>query len=227
MWFALFAAGLVAGPGTGTGAGPGATPLAYHSPAGFRLVLPAGFTPSSELRRQPTAAGAPAIPGATAMLDSVFTDGNGPTASAIALSVVEAPLVLDNSSSERVVALAIAYLHDQLGADLHIEWVERIPAGPGEAMELAGRVELDGEDRVAQFGFVPFGQGQIVLTASLPSSRFAVLGPAIEKSLASLAFDRPLAKGSSGRAAIGAALGALVGLLVVAARFFARRARVS
>jgi hypothetical protein len=222
MWFPILAAGVA-----GLGAGVGATPIAYHSPAGFRMVLPAGFAPSAEFRRQPTAAAAPAIPGVTVLLDAVFTDGSGPTASSIALAVVETPLVLDNSSSERVAALAIAYAHDQLSSDLHIEWVERIPAGPGEAMELAGRVELDEQDRVAQFAFVPFGQGQIVLTASLPSSRFAVLGPVIEKSLASLAFDKPIAKGSSGRGVIGAALGALVGLLVVAARFFARRARVS
>lgn len=215
MWITLLVAGL------------GAVPLAYQSSAGFRMVLPAGFTRSAEFHSQPTAAAAPALPGVTVLLDSVFTDGNGPTASSIALALVGAPLVLDSGSPERVSALAIAYLHDQLSSDLHLEWVARVPAGSGEAMELAGRAEIDDQDRVAQFAFVPFGAGQIVLTASLPSSRFAVLGPAIEKSLASLAFEQPIAKGSNQRAVLGAGIGALVGLLVVAARFFARRERVS
>ena len=215
MWISLLAVGL------------GAVPLAYQSSAGFRMVLPAGFARSAEFHSQPTAAAAPALPGVTVLLDSVFTDGSGPTASSIALALVDAPLVLDSGSSERVSALAIAYLHDQLSSDLHIEWVARVPAGSGEAMELAGRAEVDDQDRVAQFAFVPFGESQIVLTASLPSSRFAVLGPAIEKSLASLAFDQPISKGPDRRAALGAGIGALVGLLVVAARFFTRRERVS
>jgi hypothetical protein len=215
MWTMVFAAGL------------GAAPLAYQSPAGFRLVLPAGFARGTEFHSQPTAAAAPAIPGAHVLLDSVFTDGAGPTASSIALALVDAPLVLDSGSPERVTALAIAYLRDELSSELHIEWVARVPAGSGEAMEVAGRAELDDQDRVAQFAFVPFGESQIVLTASLPSSRFAVLGPAIEKSLASLAFDQPISKGADRRTALGAGVGALVGLLVVGARFFTRRGRVS
>jgi hypothetical protein len=204
-----------------------ATPLAYQSALGFRLVLPDGFTPSAEFSRQPTAAAAPAPPGASVLLDSVFTEGSGPGASSIALAVVDVPMVLDNGSPERVAALAIAYLREQLSSELHIEWVEKVPVASGEAMELAGRVDLDDQPRVAQFAFVPFGDRQIVLTASLPSARFAILGPAIEKSLGSLAFDRPVRQEASWRAAIGAAIGGLVGLLVVAARFFAHRARVS
>ncbi len=219
MWLTMPAASLAAGLS--------ATPLVYQSATGFRMLLPQGFAPSAEFSRQLTAAAAPAPPGIRILLDSVFTDGSGPTAASLALAVVDAPLVLDNGSPERVAALAIAYLRDQLGAELRIEWVERISAGRGEAMELAGRVELDDQERVAQFVFVPFGDRQIVLTASLPSSRFAALGPAIEKSLATLAFDRPAPQPASRRAAIGAAIGGLVGLLVVAVRFFSHRVRVS
>jgi hypothetical protein len=219
MWFTLPAAGLAVGLS--------AMPLAYQSASGFRMLLPQGFAPSAEFSQQGTAAAAPAPPGARVVLDSVFTDGTGPTASSLALAVVDAPLVLDNGTPERVAALAIAYLRDQLSSELRIEWVERVPAGRGEAMELAGRVELDDQERVAQFAFVPFGDRQIVLTASLPSSRFATLGPAIEKSLASLAFDRPVSQPPSRRAALGAAIGGLVGLVVVAVRFFAHRVRVS
>jgi len=208
-------------------AGMSAGPLAYQSALGFRLTLPDGFAKSAEFPRQPTAAAAPAPTGAKVVLDSVFTEGRGPAAASLAIAVVETPLVLDNSSPERVAALAIDYLHDQLDADLRIEWVERVPAGPGEAMELAGRVQVGEEDRVAQFAFVPFGNRQVVLTASLPSSRFAVLGPAVERSLASLTFDRPPSANSGRRAAVGAAIGGLVGLLVVAARYLSQRLRVS
>ncbi len=231
MWITVLAAGLGAMPsapqraGTGAGAYPAAG--VYQSALGFRMLLPEGFALSPVLRAGATAAVAPAPAGAKVVLDSVFTDGAGPGAASLALAVVDVPLVLDNSSPERVAALAIAYLHEELSSDLRIEWVERVPAGPGDAMELAGRVELDAEERVAQFAFVPFGERQIVLTASLPSSRFAILGPAIERSLGSLAFDRPPRQPARRRAVLGAAIGGAVGLLVVLARFLAHRLRVS
>jgi hypothetical protein len=219
MCLAVSAAGLVAS----LAAGLGATPLDYRSASGFRLTLPDGFAPSPDFSRQSTSAAAPAPRGVPVLLDSVFTEGTGRAAASIALAVVGAPLQLDNDSPERVVALAIAYLREQLDAEMRIEWVERVPAGRGEAMELAGRVDLGDQDRVAQFAFVPFGDRQIVLTASLPSARFAVLGPAIERSLASLTFEGPVSRGPGWRAALGAAIGALVGVLVVVARFIAHR----
>lgn len=202
------------------GTAPG---LRYDSPQGFRLTLPAGFRRSFALPSGPTGAMAPAPPGSQQRLDALFLEGTGPDASALAIAVVDAPLELDGAVAERVAGWAVAYVHDQLDSELHLDWVEKVATGFGPAVELAGRVDLDGDERVAQLAFMPLGERQLVFTASLAPGRFPVLGPQIEACLLTLELQILPKRARLSRSEVGALLGVLVGLLVVAARAAWRR----
>jgi len=204
------------------------TTAAFVSPLGFTYTPPAGFEALPDLPAGRTAAVAPAPAGAAVQLAVAYAEA-GSDPAAIAIAVVDAPLELDRNSPERIAALAIDYLHDVLDADLHIEWIERLPAAGTEGLELAGRIMLDDVDgkgeRVAQFAFLPFGARQLVVTASLPAARFPVLGPAIERSVAALSFTAVPPAPASHRAEVGAAVGGVLGLVVAMTRLLWRRKR--
>jgi hypothetical protein len=125
---------------------------------------------------------------------------------------------------ERLASTALDYLKDELGAELKIEWVDRVPAGDAQVVELAGRFSLYGQERVAQIAFVPDGSDRyFVVSASLPKDRFGEQGPQVEAALASLRFVGPRHNRLS-EAELGAIVGALLGL-GVALELRRRRAR--
>ena len=125
---------------------------------------------------------------------------------------------------ERLASTALDYLKDELGSELEIEWVDRVPTADDQVVELAGRFTLYGQERVAQLAFVPDGRKRyFVVSASLPKDRFGNQGPEIEASLASFRFTGPRQSRLS-EAELGAIAGAILGL-GVALELRRRRAR--
>ena len=122
----------------------------------------------------------------------------------------------------------MAFMKDQVDSELRLDWVDHIPAGKGKVVELAGRFTLLGEERVAQFAFIPMGSRHLVVMASVPQTSFAPLGTLIEASLATLRLQPQRAAGGVASASwnpgsAGAALGAALGTAFVLARAWRRR----
>ncbi len=203
----------------------------FESPLGLRFTPPEGFVPFAELAPGPSRAVAPAPPGAAIALLAAYEDTASDPAT-LALAVVEAPLDLDRGSPERVAALAIDYVRDVLGAELHIEWIERLPVQGGEALELAGQVVFDADsddppERVVPVVFVPMGGRPRVVTATCARPRFAALGPRVEAAVSALAFEKPPKGTGDHRAVLWALVGWAVGLLVALTQLLWRRRGVS
>jgi len=158
--------------------------LRYQSDAGFELTLPPGFAIDPSLPVGDTGAAGPVAEGVRARIDAAFTDPG--RRSSIAVTVVAAPLDDREQVPELIGPRTIAFVKAQLGTDLRFEWFERVPFAGGRASELAGRLTLDGAERVAQFAFVPAGSRHLILMASMPRDRFATLGPQFEAALATL-----------------------------------------
>jgi len=206
----------------------GSAPLEYRSPSGFQLVLPEGFAPDAELPRGETGAAAPAPPGVRTRIEASFQRRGPDGASTLVFSLVEVPLDQGSGAPERLCALAMAFMRDQVDSELRLDWVDHIPAGKGKVVELAGRFNLLGEERVAQFVFVPMASRHLVVMASVPQTSFGTLGPLIEASLATLRLEQQrAADGVSGASwspgSAGAALGAGLGTAFVLARAWRRR----
>jgi hypothetical protein len=198
-------------------------PFTYQSPAGFDLVVPEGFSLAHDLPQGPTGAAAPAPPGVGSEIAAVFRR-NGPEGTAtLLLSFVDAPLDESSGAPERLCALAMAYMKEELDADLRLEWVDHVATGNGKVIELAGRFSLLGEERVAQFAFVPMTSRHLVLMASLPQATFTVLGPKIEAALGTLRFEHKPGRGGVARASWGAALGVGLGCALLLATAWRRR----
>ena len=197
----------------------------FESPAGYGLRPPPGFVLDAKLPTGRTGAAGPAPAGAVARVDAAFSDLAAGGSSSLFVSVVDAPLPATAAEPERLAALALDYAKELLDAKLRLEWVDRVPSAGVKVVEVAGRLRVAGEERVAQFAFVPDGDRYLVLVASLPPARFADQGPEVEASLASLRLARPLARPAFSRAEIGALVGAGLGL-AVALGFRRRRARL-
>jgi hypothetical protein len=203
-------------------------PLDYKSPSGFELVLPEGFQPEPDLPRGATGAAAPAPPGVSAQIESAFQRRGPDGLSTLVFSLVNAPLDQGSGAPERLCALAMSFMKDQLDSELHLDWVDHIPAGNGKVIELAGRFTLLGEDRVAQFAFIPMASQHLVVMASVPQSSFGTVGTLIEASLATLRVPRRQAGGgvtgaSWSPGSAGAFLGVCLGLAFVLVRALRRR----
>jgi hypothetical protein len=203
-------------------------PLDYKSPSGYELILPQGFAVDPDLPRGETGAAAPAPPGVRAQIEAAFERRGTDGLSTLVLSLVDAPLDQGSGAPERLCALAMGFMKDQIDAELHLDWVDHIPAADGKVIELAGRFTLLGEDRVAQFAFIPLASRHLVVMASVPQAGFGTSGPEIEAALATLKIQRRQAGGgvagaSWSRANAGAALGVLLGTVFVLARAWRRR----
>jgi hypothetical protein len=203
-------------------------PAEYRSPSGFGLVLPEGFTPQPDLPLGETGAAAPAPPGVRTRVEAVFERRGGEGVSSLVLSIVEAPLDQGTGAPERLCALAMAFVKDQLDSELRLDWVDHVPAAGGKVIELAGRFNLLGEDRVAQFAFVPMASRHLVVMASVPQAGFATLGNLIEGSLSTLKISRQrapagVAGASWSAGGAGASIGAAAGIAFVIARAWRRK----
>jgi hypothetical protein len=209
-------------PSLGSAPAPTALPALpgrwFESPAGYGFRLPPGFAPDPSLPSGVSAAAAPVLPdsnGTPPRLDAVFSDVAQDGGSSLFVAAVDAPLPEGSFVPERLASMALDYLKDELGSDLKIEWVDRVPAAGDQVVELAGRFSLYGQERVAQVAFVPDGNRYFVVSASLPKDRFGNQGPQIEAALASFRFTGPrqsrLSEGELGAIA-GAALGLGVAL---------------
>jgi hypothetical protein len=147
------------------------------------------------------------------------------------LSIVDAPLDQGSGAPERLCALAMGFMKDQIDSELRLDWVDHIPTTSGKVIELAGRFNLMGEDRVAQFAFIPLGSRHLVIMASMPQAAFAVQGSQIEASIATLKLEQRRSRGGVAGASwspgspgsFGAALGAGLGIAFVLARAWRRR----
>jgi hypothetical protein len=204
------------------------SPLEYRSPSGFELVLPEGFVPRPELPRGETGAAAPAPPGVRAGIEAAFQLKGTYGVSTLVLSIVDAPLDQGSGAPERLCALAMGFMKDQVDSELRLEWVDHIPTASGKVIELAGRFSLLGEDRVAQFAFIPLASRHLVIMASLPQAAFAVQGALIEASIATLRLEQQHSRGGVAGASwspggFGALLGAGLGTAIVLARAWRRR----
>jgi hypothetical protein len=204
------------------------SPLEYKSPSGFELVLPEGFGPQSELPRGETGAAAPAPPGVRAGIEAAFQLKGAYGVSTLVFSIVDAPLDQGSGAPERLCALAMGFMKDQVDSELRLDWVDHIPTASGKVIELAGRFSLMGEDRVAQFAFVPLGSRHLVIMASVPQPAFAVQGAMIESSIGTLKLQQPRSRGGVAGASwspggFGALLGAGLGTAIVLARAWRRR----
>jgi hypothetical protein len=161
-------------------------------------------------------------------IEAAFQRRGGDGASTLVFSLVDAPLDQGSGAPERLCALAMAFMKDQVDSELRLDWVDHIPAGKGKVIELAGRFTLLGEEREAQFAFVPMGPRHLVMMASVPQASFAKLGALIEASLATLKLEQQRAPGGVAGASwspgsAGAALGAGLGIAFVLARAWRRR----
>ncbi len=198
----------------------------FESPAGYGFRLPPGFAADPSLPSGASAAAAPSVSGpneAPPRLDAVFSNVAQDGGSSLFVAEVDAPLPEGSFVPERLASTALDYLKDELGSDVKIEWVDRVPAADAQVVELAGRFTLYGQERVAQVAFVPDGSRYFVVSASLPKDRFGNQGPEIEAALASFRFSGPPRKRFS-EAELGAIAGALLGL-GVALEVRRRRAR--
>ncbi len=189
----------------------------FRSPAGFSLRLPPGFAVDESLPAGPSRAAAFATSGEEGRLEGTFSDLAAGGRSDIFVSEVPGPVVEGAFAEERLGAMALDQLQDQLGSRVTLEWIDRVPAGDQKAVELAVRFSLDGEDRVAQIAFIPAGpRRHFVVAASLPSADFASHGPRIEAAIASfrlLTPRPPLLSGAEAGALAGGALGLAVALV--------------
>lgn len=183
----------------------------FESPAGYGFRPPPGFQLDSSLPLGPTEAAGPAPSGVAERVDAAFSDLAGGGRSSLFVSIVEAPLPMAPSEAERLAALAFDFTKARLGAPLRIEWVDRVPAAGERVVEVAGRLSVSGEERVAQLAFVPAGERYLVVVASLPPDRFRDQGPQVEASLASLHLTKPPALSPGTRAGLGALIGAALG----------------
>jgi hypothetical protein len=200
-----------------------AAPLTYQSPLGFELVLPEGFSLDPDLPHGRTGAAAPAPAGVPSEIEAAFHRTSPEGSSTLVISLVDSPLDESSGAPERLCALAMAFMKEQVDSELRLEWVDHVSTGSGKVIELAGRFTLLGEERVAQFAFVPLASRHVVLMASLPQATFAALGPKIEASLATLRFQRKPPTGGVARASWGAALGVVLGGALLLARAWRRR----
>jgi hypothetical protein len=199
--------------------------LHYQSDAGYELTLPPGFALDPSLPTGETGAAGPVPEGARARIDAAFGDPGQGGHSSIAIAVVDAPLGDRDQVPELIGPRTMAFVKAQLGTDLKFEWFERVPFSGGRAAELAGRVNLDGVERVAQFAFVPAGSRHLILMASMPRERFATLGPQFEASLATLRLSPDKRAEGLFRAGVGPIAAGLLGLLVAVRLQSRRRAR--
>jgi hypothetical protein len=159
----------------------------------------------------PAPADAPGSNDTPPRLDAVFSDVAQDGGSSLFVAEVDAPLPEGSFVPERLASMALDYLKDELGSDLKIEWVDRVPAAGDQVVELAGRFSLYSQERVAQVAFVPDGPRYFVVSASLPKDRFGNQGPQIEAALASFRFSAPRHSRLS-EAELGAIAGAVLGL---------------
>jgi hypothetical protein len=196
----------------------------FESPAGYGFRLPPGFAVDSTLPGGVSAAAAPSLTDVLPRLDAVFSDVAQDGGSSLFVAEVGSPLPEGSFAPERLASTALDYLKDELGSELKIEWVDRVPTADDQVVELAGRFTLYGQERVAQLAFVPDGHKRyFVVSASLPKDRFGNQGPEIEASLASFRFTGPRPSRLS-EAELGAIAGAVLGL-GVALELRRRRAR--
>jgi hypothetical protein len=197
--------------------------LHYRSAAGYELKLPPGFALDPSLPTGETGAAGPVAEGVRARIDAAFSDAEG--RSSIVIAIAEAPLGDRDQAPELIGPRTMAFVKAQLGTELKFEWFERVPFAGGKAAELAGRMTLDGVERVAQFAFVPAGSRHLILMASMPRERFSSLGPQIEASLATVRLSPDKNADSLFKAGVGPIAAALLGLLVAVRLQTRRRAK--
>lgn len=186
----------------------------------YALELPEGFQADGQLGEGDTAALAVTAGDGERRLLGYFHTGD-PLPVTLALSEVQAPLVLD-PSSKPVLAAAVEGHFKQLDLRFTLErtrWVKT----PAARVEVWGSVSIEGKDRVLCVAFYPGRQRHAVAVASLPAARATSLEPQIEAALGSVRHDEPPEPLATRRTVISVAVWGAAAITFVLARLYRKR----
>lgn len=186
----------------------------FQPPEGFVMVRPEPFAGSR--------AGAVTLePDRPRFLSAALSDGEGPEAAVLLVSVVEETFSASPSERDDFSAAVVRHFERELGLALTPERVDR-RMGPVPRVEVLGTLREAGQVRtVLVVGLASMGRHAVVMV-SAPAVRWEALAPQVQASLETFRMEAPAHVGLSNRTT-GALAGALAGAMVASYMAWRRR----
>jgi len=187
----------------------------FRPPEGFHMVRWEQYAGSR--------VGAVALePDAPRVLSAALTDGDGPDAATMLVSVVGRGFSASPSDRDDFASAVMHHYQRELGLQLTPERVERV-GGRTPRVEVLGTLREAGQVRtVLVAGLASEGEHAVVVV-SAPAVRWQALAPRVRASLETFRIEPSNATGPMPRRVLGALAGALAGALVVSYTAWRRR----
>ncbi|WIG97512.1 hypothetical protein [Myxococcus sp. SDU36] len=187
----------------------------FRPPEGFHMVRWEQYAGSR--------VGAVALdPDAPRALSAALTDGEGPDAATLLVSVVGRGFSASPSDREEFASAVMQHFPRELGLPLSAERVERL-GGVTPRVEVLGTLREAGQVRTVLVAGLASEGAHAVVMVSAPAVRWQTLEPQVRASLETFRHEPPSAGGPVPRRVLGALAGTLAGALVVSYTAWRRR----
>lgn len=123
-------------------------------------------------------------------LSASLLDGEGEDAASLLVSIVERPFVAGPATRDELSVATVRHFSEALGLKLQLERVN-LPADAPQRLELFGAVRQGSQLRNVEVVAFSGRPRHVVLIASAPSGRWALLQPALAASIESFRFEAP------------------------------------